>query len=256
MKTPVKTPKTVWIAVLALIFFAGSAAAGDWGRETEDYRETFALSAGGEIVLENINGDVTVEAWDRDEVEVAYTKRARTREGLERVEVVIEERGGRLDIETEYLRNGRSNDGGSVDFTLQVPRKAYLELDLVNGSLKVTGHEGRISADLVNGSLEAEIAGEAELSTVNGKMDVTVTDTTAGQRLELDSVNGGLTLRLPAGVDADVEAETVHGSISNDFGIPVDKGRYVGRSMRGTIGGGGVDIELSNVNGSIKILSE
>ena len=53
----------------------------------------------------------------------------------------------------------------------------------------------------------------------------------------------------------DVRAETVNGRLSNDFGIEVKKGRYVGASMNGTIGGGGPRIDLETVNGSIHISS-
>ena len=38
---------------------------------------------------------------------------------------------------------------------------------------------------------------------------------------------------------AEIRAETVNGRISNDFGIEVKKGKYVGSSMNGSIGGGG-----------------
>jgi DUF4097 and DUF4098 domain-containing protein YvlB len=243
------------LTVLALVLLAIPAAAGDWGM-TEDFKETRNLAAGGELNLENINGNVEIEGWDRDEVEINYTKRSRSQEGLDRMEVLIEENGDRLSISTEYKKSSGRNNNGAVDFTVYVPRGAALELDLVNGNLDVKGHEGSINADLVNGNLTAELAGEAELGTVNGSLDVTLNAMQATGRYELSSVNGGLTLRLPAGAGARVEAETVHGSISNDFGMEVDKGRYVGKSLRGKIGDGGADIELSNVNGSIKIVSQ
>jgi hypothetical protein len=50
-----------------------------------------------------------------------------------------------------------------------------------------------------------------------------------------------------------VEASTVSGSISNDFGIPVSHHRFVGHEMRGELGGGGADVRVSNVNGRIEI---
>ena len=53
--------------------------------------------------------------------------------------------------------------------------------------------------------------------------------------------------------DVDIEASTVHGRIRNDFGLEVDRGEYVGRSLRGSVGSGGARIDLSNVNGSIDI---
>ena len=54
---------------------------------------------------------------------------------------------------------------------------------------------------------------------------------------------------------ADVRAETVNGRISNDFGIEVHKGKYVGSSMNGAVGAGGPTIELETVNGAIHLRS-
>jgi hypothetical protein len=72
--------------------------------------------------------------------------------------------------------------------------------------------------------------------------------------LELSAVNGTLRLTLPSDVRAEVEASTVSGSISNDFGLPVNHHQYVGHSLRGELGGGGTRVKLSNVNGRIEIM--
>ena len=71
--------------------------------------------------------------------------------------------------------------------------------------------------------------------------------------IQMESVNGRVELFLPGGAAADVEAETVNGRIRNDFGIDVHKGKYVGSTMRGTIGSGGARITLETVNGSISL---
>jgi DUF4097 and DUF4098 domain-containing protein YvlB len=50
-----------------------------------------------------------------------------------------------------------------------------------------------------------------------------------------------------------VRASTVHGGITNDFGLQVRHGEYVGHNLEGQIGTGGPRIKLETVNGSIKI---
>jgi len=50
-----------------------------------------------------------------------------------------------------------------------------------------------------------------------------------------------------------VKASTLHGAITNDFGLAVDDGQYVGHNLSGQIGSGGPRIRLNNVNGSISI---
>jgi hypothetical protein len=62
-----------------------------------------------------------------------------------------------------------------------------------------------------------------------------------------------LALTIPSDSNAEVEANTVSGSISNDFGLHVNNHRFVGHDLRGEIGKGGAHIRLSDVNGRIDI---
>lgn len=249
-----KTLIHLLLALLALSLTLTTAA------EEIDFVETFSLSATGRVSLDNINGDVTIEAWDSSEVKVQYTKRARSQAGLDRMTVEFDAQSDRLEIETEYSKQKRgwNNDGGEVDFHLWVPRGARLdEIDLVNGNLKITGVEGDLRADLVNGTVRASgLRGDVEIDTVNGDVEITMTDLAANRSVVIDSVNGSIEVAIPDGIGADIEASTVHGKISNDFGLKVKKGRYVGRSLNASMGGGGAQIELDNVNGAIRIVSQ
>jgi DUF4097 and DUF4098 domain-containing protein YvlB len=71
--------------------------------------------------------------------------------------------------------------------------------------------------------------------------------------ISLGSVNGNVTLIIPSDANAMIRAGTVHGMISNDFGIQVKHGEYVGHNLEGQIGNGGARIKLGNVNGGIRI---
>ena len=63
----------VLTAVLAL---ALQARASDWqGSETEEFHQSYPISANGQIELRNINGPVEIKAWDRNEVKVDAIKR-------------------------------------------------------------------------------------------------------------------------------------------------------------------------------------
>jgi DUF4097 and DUF4098 domain-containing protein YvlB len=137
---------------------------------------------------------------------------------------------------------------------LHVPQNADIDkVNLVNGTLDVKQISGEITANLVNGKLRAsDLAGTADLSTVNGTIDANYTSLNNVRRIKLGSVNGTLNLLLPQSPNADVSASAVNGSISTDFPLTV-KGHFVGKSVSGTLGSGGVEIELNNVNGSIHI---
>ena len=70
--------------------------------------------------------------------------------------------------------------------------------------------------------------------------------------LEFATVNGSIEVALPAGLGADLEAGTVNGTIDSDFTIST-RGRINRQSIEGRIGDGGRKLELSTVNGGIRI---
>jgi DUF4097 and DUF4098 domain-containing protein YvlB len=70
--------------------------------------------------------------------------------------------------------------------------------------------------------------------------------------LEFETVNGAITVEMPASTNANVRAETLNGSISSDFPLTVN-GRFGSRRLQGTIGSGGKDLRLKTVNGRIRL---
>jgi len=165
-----------------------------------------------------------------------------------------------LHIETEYVepRGGFLSflkSGGSIDYTIKAPSDAILEdVELVNGNLKVAGITGYLSLGTVNGSITATgMTSNAWVETVNGNIDLSFDKMSDGQSVDLGSVNGAIVLRIPAKANAQVDAETLNGNISSEFGLTVEKEQWVGRSMEGLVGSGGARITLETVNGSIDI---
>jgi DUF4097 and DUF4098 domain-containing protein YvlB len=111
-----------------------------------------------------------------------------------------------------------------------------------------------VHASLVNGTVKASgLGGEVKLSTVNGGIEANVAALETAKGVQLSSVNGSIVLIVPSGASADVRASTLHGGISNDFGLNVEDGQFVGHSLNGQIGSGGARIRLTNVNGSIAV---
>jgi DUF4097 and DUF4098 domain-containing protein YvlB len=94
--------------------------------------------------------------------------------------------------------------------------------------------------------------GDARLVTTNGGIDARAVSLPTGSKLELRSVNGGVTLELPKNTAATLNASSVNGGVDCDFPITIS-GRANGRNLRGTIGGGGADLKVTTVNGGIRI---
>ena len=231
---------------------------------TEEFHQTYPLSANGRVSIENINGGVRISVWDQNVVKVDAVKRAYKKERLDEAKVDVSSTADSVRIRTEYPDRNQSfsdsesrryNNPAEVEYTLTIPRKARIDsADLVNGSLEIDGAEGDVKAACVNGQLKARgLTGDVKLSTVNGGVEATITRLEESKSTSLNSVNGSIVLTIPSDSNAQVKASTIHGSITNDFGLQVNDGDYVGHDLSGQIGNGGPRIRLSNVNGSIAI---
>jgi DUF4097 and DUF4098 domain-containing protein YvlB len=251
-------------AIAAIYLIPGAALASDrQGTLTEEFHQVYPLSAQGRIQLENINGPVHITGWDRDEVKVDAVKSAWSKKRLDEAKIEINAGQNDISIRTEYPEHDHNfnfgddderNNPASVEYTITVPRHAQLdEIKLINGRLDVQDVDGEIHASCVNGRIQAHnLQGRVSLTTVNGELDASVVQL-ASSDLKLSSVNGRLRVTLPSDVKAELKASTVSGNISDDFGLPVTRHQYVGRSLHGQLGGGGTLVKLSNVNGTIEI---
>ena len=244
--------------------FGAESIGGEPGEQvTEEFHQTYPLSATGRVSLANINGGVKIKAWDRAAVQVDAIKKAYRRERLEEATIEVTATEENIRIKTEYpdeqqtFRSDqrRYDNPATVEYSLTVPRKAILEsIELINGPVDIEGVEGNVKASSINGPVTAHgLMGEARLSTVNGPLQAVFTQLDESKAIALGSVNGNVTLVIPSDANASVRASTVHGTISNDFGIQVKNGEYVGHNLEGQIGAGGPKVKLTNVNGGIRI---
>jgi putative adhesin len=243
----------------AFLLIAAQGQASDRRAFTEEFHQTYALTAAGRIELDNINGSVHITVWDRNEVKVDAVKYAGTQERLNEAKIEVDHGSDYVSIRTQYpdhdhTFNGGWNDPAGVEYTLSVPRNVRLdEIKLINGSLDIHGVAGEVRASCINGRLTAEgLQGRVKLETINGHMDARF-DRLSNSPIELESVNGSLELTLPSDAKANLEASTVSGSIEDDFGLHVRHHHFVGHDLHGELGGGGTRIQLSNVNGHIEI---
>ncbi len=243
------------LALLSGLVLAAAAARAD---VTETIKETYPFASDGVISLKNVNGDIDIVAWDRNEVSLEAVKKARTDEVMKALIVHIDLKGGdRLDIRTEYLKrsfwSNWGNDGRTVRYKLMVPASVSLKkIDTVNSDITVEGVRGAVDLDTVNGRIRAQgLASDGRFDTVNGSIVATFVSTAAAKRIVLDTVNGSCTLNLPADTGGRLKASSVNGSISCDIPVTIEKsGRH---SLRGRIGSGEAEISLESVNGSLRI---
>ncbi|MFN2501347.1 MAG: DUF4097 family beta strand repeat-containing protein [Pyrinomonadaceae bacterium] len=232
--------------------------------QRETFEQTYSLNAKGRVMVSNVDGSITIQGWDRNEVKLEYTKVADTKERLAEIEVRVDARPDRFTVVTDYgdwkkdpAGNRWQNQNGNlnVEYRLMVPRTAVLnQVETVNGSVSVYNFSNVTNVSTVNGSVIASrVRGTAKLSTVNGEVNADFDPLETGMAITLDSVNGRVNLQIPSDANATVKADSLNGNITNDFGLPVRKGKYVGCDLFGRLGSGDVQIKLNSVNGGLSI---
>lgn len=276
--------KTLSLSILSLLLLSAGAARAD-ETVTEKLAKTYPLTANGSLSLKNVNGNVTLEAWDRNEVQVEAEKKvkagdaAEARQILGKVRIDVQASASAVRIETKMpKREDRSfwdlltgNDASiNVTYHVKVPRGAIVEADNVNGNVQLTGTRGTGRLETVNGNIQvAGTAGALVLESTNGRIRVTgaegtvkasttnggieaeLTRLAAGKELGFSTTNGGVTVRLPRDARLSLDVATTNGSIDSAF--EVDGGQSTRRSLTGTINGGGPRLHIRTTNGSVDL---
>jgi DUF4097 and DUF4098 domain-containing protein YvlB len=247
------------IPLLALTLSAAISVQAADHRFKEAFSQSGAFSSTGKITLENINGDIAIGTWDKNEILIEGEKSAQTEEELKRIELVIERSESRADIKVKLPKRnggwfGNNSIRGGVRFKLMIPATATLErINTVNSSITIDGVRGSVNAESVNGRVRAhDLGGSARLKSVNGGLSATFTTVAAEQNLSFDTVNGSVDVVLPENSGFEVQASVVNGHIDCEF--PIDmKGRVGGKRIAGKIGDGRATLSAESVNGSVKI---
>jgi Toastrack DUF4097 len=252
-------------AVAAVGVAALTASATAQTTKDEEFHWTGKLASGQTLEIRGVSGDIRAERATGTDIQVDARKRGRRSDPAD-VEIVVVPHDGGVTICAVYpSRDGRENEcrpgGGrnntesndvSVTWTIRVPDGVNLEAHDVNGDVTISDIGGDVVASTVNGDVDASTRGTVDAHTVNGSITASLGRADWDGRVAFKTVNGSVTVKVPDGLNARLDASTVNGGIETDFPITI-RGRFGHRSLRGTIGDGGRDLEIGTVNGSIRI---
>jgi hypothetical protein len=175
----------------------------------------------------------------------------------------INERDNYVSIESDTPPTNR------ITIVARVPRRAALDLSTINeGEIIVRDIVGDLQLENVNGPITASnITGSVIAESVNNLIAVGLAGVAAGGATSLSSLNGDITLTLPASAKAELHLDTSRGEIVSDFELDVkpSKPRIERSESRGgvsvrmedvivaTVNGGGPVVRVKTLNGTIKI---
>ena len=230
-----------------------------WGDRSEyvcEVRETTIKADWKTIRVDaGINGGITVEGWNKDEIRIRAKVKAwdrdkeDARETMDAIEIVTKNES----VSARGPKIKGSGRGWAVSYELMVPGKSNLDLETLNGGIGIENVEGEISAGAVNGGLKlSHLAGDVDVHTTNGGVSVELHGKKwQGRGLEATTTNGGVKMWIPEDYNADLETGTVNGSVDFDFPVMV-KGR-ISKRISATLGEGGPTIRVMTTNGGVKL---
>ena len=253
-------------AAMAAVILSASQPPVAAQRAAADFQWRGTVLQGGAVEIKGVNGDVNAQGGTGSEVEVTAVKKGR-RSDPESVRVEVVQHGDGVTICAVYPDvDGRPNEcrpgeGGrmstrdndvSVTFTVRVPTGVRFIGKTVNGDVTAKALTGPVSLKTVNGSAEFSTSAYGDATTVNGSIRGSMDRADWNGQLEFATVNGSVTLDLPADVHSELRATTVNGDITTDFPMTVT-GRINRRTLHGTVGNGGRSMNIETVNGSVKL---
>jgi DUF4097 and DUF4098 domain-containing protein YvlB len=160
-----------------------------------------------------------------------------------------------------------------MDLELEVPLRTNLTLRLVNGGdIDVEGVDGNLEVNNVSGAIRLTgVAGSVVANSVNDQVLVRLTRVTDQKAMAFSSLNGSVDVTLPSSTKANLRVRSDNGDVFTDFDVQqttpptgatgftrTNRGskqrfRLDGRTIYGTINGGGPEIEARSFNGTVFI---
>lgn len=252
------------VLIAAICLFNCSIIFG--GTEEKEFNKTIPFIEGGTIYLKNTTGEVTIESWDKEKVEInalIKVKGEYADEVIDKVKININPDNRHLEIIVKYPDKedydidfwdwikGKRKPNISVSFQLRIPYISDVDISLVTGSISVDKIKGAVDVETVTGSISIQdIAGNIDTKTVTGSISLQNIDGS----IDAKTVTGDIKVLLPENINADLSAELVTGKIHTDFHVKI-KGNISKKRIDGVINDGGPLINLETVTGSIRLLS-
>jgi DUF4097 and DUF4098 domain-containing protein YvlB len=221
---------------------------------SKDFDQTYPLQPCGTFELQNVNGAVDVQGWDRNEVEIHAVKTAKQQQtDLERVAIEVDARPDSVSVTTRYPQN--EGVEVAVEYTIHVPHRVHVEhIGTVNGTLRISGLENVEDLHTVNGDIEVfEAGGNIHARTTNGNVHLELAHAPDKAGATAETTNGSLVLAVPSDLQAEIEARCLNGNFYSELPITMESSQRP-REMHGRLGNGGVPIHLRTVNGGIRLI--
>jgi hypothetical protein len=229
----------------------------DWdnGRASFCELRTYTISSATKISVDGgPNGGVAFIGENRRDVKIVARVQASADDDATATAIARQIRiitdGGQIRSEGPSQRGHTS---WSVSYDVYVPSQANLEANTENGGISAEDIKGEMNFEATNGGIQlSDVGGSVHARTTNGGVTANLSGTTwQGQGLDLQTTNGGATVYVPRGYNAQLETGTTNGGMRVDFPITV-RGSLT-RRVSTQLGSGGPMVRVITTNGGVHI---
>lgn len=246
---------------------------------------------GNKLMVYNIQGDVIVEGYDGDVIEIVVVKQIEARRqgdverGREELQLVVDESGDRVFVymDAPFIQVKKVGDSISYninrgdedykfqfDITLRVPERAAVNASTINeGTVRLSNLTSpELLASNINGNVELEnVAGTTKANTINGNISATYHQSPKSNS-EYKTINGTIEVYYPDNLSADIRFQSLHGDLFTDFEnirrltpeVETDRSNRrsrttyrIGRHSPFRIGDGGPEFRFEVLNGNVYV---
>jgi hypothetical protein len=225
----------------------------------DEFHKNVPLSPGGTLSLANVNGNVEIHGWEREELEVYAEKMIQLPDRTKfyvypRKDfipgIVFDKFEDFIKIRTKNVAENK--EIGFVDYTIDVPRSINLK-DIVtrSGNIYISGVYGDAYLDLTEGDIRVEnFSGSLMASTIRGSVYASLFDLREQDEIVITSREGNITLSLQENASAHLVAVFPEGEINCEFEIDVLPDE---KKIDTQWGENGPRISLTALRGNIRI---
>jgi DUF4097 and DUF4098 domain-containing protein YvlB len=217
------------------------------------------LKSGGTLSLENTNGNIKIQGWDEEKVEIIAVEkrnyplsRSISYYGSRSLEPKIELQSSEDMIKIKTASAGKEDEFRLVQYNLRVPRSIKLD-GILNGEgdIEITDVFGAVQIDQKKGNITIKnFSGSVGIVLGSGSVEAELLDIRPEDQVRIKTEQGDIVLYLEPGVDAQIEATAPDGDVSSDVDL---KQPLPAKTVSARLGEGKASISLSALHGVIKI---
>ncbi len=224
-----------------------------------ELNRTLPLVSGGQLLLENTNGNIEIQGWDEEQVDARVVDRKGPPpkpgihiSGWRSSDPKVDIQGSGESIIIRTLKTDNQDDFRQVDFRLRVPR--FVEIKGIRngrGNINISGIYGKASVGAGEGDVEIRnFSGSLVVELKRGSLEAELLDLRAQDEIRIQVEEGDIIVYLETSVAAGLEAEAPGGEVTSELDLAMP---LPAKTVSAHLGEGQTKIMLTALHGDIRI---